>query len=61
MQASVTLSAAISTAIMLVVYGRLELLDQQLLLFLIIGTVKNVVAVVVMMLRTHFKSMILYE
>ena len=46
---------------MLVVYGRLELLDQQLLLFLIIGTVKNVVAVVVMMLRTHFKSLILYE
>lgn len=61
MQASVTLSAAISTAIMLVVYGRLELLDQQLLLFLIIGTVKNVVVVVVMMLRTHFESMILYN
>ena len=59
MQTSLTLSAAIGTAIMLVVYGRLKSLDQQLPLFLIIGTLEIVVAVVVMMFSKRFESMIL--
>ncbi|MBI0125704.1 MFS transporter [Bifidobacterium sp. W8101] len=59
MQTSLTLSAAIGTAIMLVVYGRLKSLDQQLPLFLIIGTLEIVVAVAVMMFSKRFESMIL--
>ena len=61
MQTAFTLSAAIGTAIMLLVYGRLTTLDQQLPLMLIIGIVEIVVAVVVMLFRGKIDATVMSD
>ncbi|MEK0305971.1 oligopeptide:H+ symporter [Bifidobacterium favimelis] len=61
MQTAFTLSAAIGTAIMLVVYGKLTTLTQQLPLFLIIGTLEVAVALVIMIFRNQIESRVMSD
>ena len=61
MQTAFSLSAAIGTAIMLLIYGKLTTLDQQLPLMLIIGIAELVVAVAVMLFRGKIDATVMSD
>ncbi|RBP99158.1 oligopeptide:H+ symporter [Bifidobacterium xylocopae] len=61
LQTAFTISAAIGTAIMLVAYGHLTTLSQQMPLFWIVGILEIVVALVVMVFRKRIESTVMSD